>query len=48
MWPITTNKSWNLRNINGDIYKSFPEAVSRMKNAYTAKLNWMDNLISSF
>lgn len=48
MWPITKDGSWFWRNINGDIYKSFPEAVSRMKNAYTAKLNWMDNLISSF
>lgn len=48
MWSITKNSSWNWRNINGDIWKTFPDAVSKMENAYTAKLNWMDNLISSF
>lgn len=48
MWPITKDKSWYWRNINGDIWKSFPEAVSRMKGAYSAKLEWMDNTIGKF
>lgn len=48
MWPITKDWNWNWRNINGDTRKTFPEAVTRMKNAYTDKLNWMDSLISSF
>ena len=41
MWPISST-------VNGDENMNYETAVSRMKSAYLAKLNWMDTQISSW
>lgn len=41
MWPISST-------VNGDESMNYDEAVSRLKAAYLAKLNWMDTQISSW
>lgn len=41
MWPIS-------RTVNGDESMNYEDAVSRMRSAYLAKLNWMDTQISSW
>ena len=40
MWPISSTG-------NGDESMNYDEAVSRLKGAFLAKLNWMDTQISS-
>ena len=39
MWPISSNT-------NGDESMSFEEAVSRLKNVYSRKLQWLDTQIA--
>lgn len=40
LWPIT-------KNINGDVYIGFHDAVQRLKAAFTAKYFWLDNAINN-
>jgi hypothetical protein len=41
MWPISST-------VNGDEKMSWDEAVDRLKNAYQAKLNWLDTQINAY
>ena len=38
MWPIS-------QRVNGDETMAFEEAISRLKDAYLRKLQWLDNQI---
>ena len=41
MWPIS-------RTTNGDVDLSYPEAVARLKKAYTEKFEWLDTNIQTY
>ena len=41
IWPIS-------RTTNGDVDLSYPEAVARLKQAYTEKFNWLDTNINNY
>ena len=45
MWPLSAHSSGS---VNGDQDLSFDDAVARIISAYTAKLNYMDNQITSW
>jgi inosine-uridine nucleoside N-ribohydrolase len=38
MWPID-------RTTNQDVHLSYADAVARLKQAYTEKYQWLDNII---
>lgn len=45
MWPLSAHSAGS---VNGDQDLSFDDAVARIISAYTAKLNYMDNQITSW
>lgn len=48
MWPITLDSPGCQGLVNGDEGMTFEEAVTRMKNAYSQKLEYMDQQISKW
>lgn len=48
MWPITASASGFQGYVNKDEALSFEEAVSRMKEAYSSKLEYMDKTLNNW